>query len=176
MASQRGEHDDLDYGDEIRGESVQTVHGEHEAPESGPDYANAGDPLEGMVVAIDNDGFIKAADVNEGNGGTEGFGVLYTYQYFGDSSRDGPYIRTDRPATVAVGGKLKVHVTGANDTLAAVEAGDSVAVTDTGGDGIAGVLGPASDDTSNFIAVTDARQQGTRPDGSDAYYAEVLLR
>lgn len=168
--STRGEHDELDYGSEVRGEAVQTVHGDHEVPESGPDYTGAGDPVEGMVVALDDDGYLKAADANEGNGGTEAFGVLYTYQYFGDSSRDGPYVRTDRPATVAVGGKLKVHVE------SGVSAGDSLAVGDSGGSGVPGVLTAATDDTSNFMAVTDARQQGTRPDSSDAYYAEVLIR
>lgn len=162
------DYDDLDYGDETRGEGLQTVGLPHGAPEDGPDYSGSNDPVEGMIVSFDGSE-IKAADVN----GTDGeFGVLYTYKYFGDSSHDGPYIRGDRNATVAVGGKLKVHVDAdvvAGDTL---EAGDSSASPA----GVPGVLTTSSDDSANFVALTDAKQQGTRPDDSDAYYAEVLVR
>lgn len=154
------DYDDLDYGDETRGEAVQTVGLPHGAPESGADGEDH--PVEGMVVSVNGDGELApAAD------GENAVGVLYTYQYFGDSSHDGPYVRTDRDATVAVGGKLKVHVNedvGAGDALAPDT--DAAGVLDAGG----------SESDSNFVALSDARQQGELPNGDDAYYAEVLVR
>jgi len=161
-------YDDLDYGDDTRGEAIQTVGLPHGAPESGADGID--EPVEGMVVAVDGSGeLIPATDTDDA------VGVLYTYQYFGDSSRDGPYVREDRDATVAVGGKLKVHVD------SGVTAGNALVPHAGGVAGEpAGVLEAGGAEGSNFVALSDAKQQGTRPDGNggteDAYYAEVLVR
>lgn len=142
-------YDDLDFGDETRGEALQTVGLPHGAAEDG-----SGGPDEGMAVTVDGGNIVAATQ------GDNVVGVLYTYQYFGDSSRDGPYVRTDRDATVAVGGKFKAYVG------SGVVAGDALAPDDDG----AGVLGPAGDASSNLVALSDAKEQ------DEDHYAEVLVR
>lgn len=158
------DYDDLDYGDEVRGEALQTVGLPHNTNEDG-----SGGPDEGQPVAWDesagSDGAIVAADASAG---LEAIGVLYTYNYYGDSSRDGPYIRTDRNATVAVGGKVKARMDSSG-----IEPGP---VTADATSGSAGTFNASdADDSSNFAALSTSQQQDL-DDGTTAYYSEVLLR
>jgi hypothetical protein len=144
------DYDDIDYGDEVRGEALQTVALPH-------DEANDGVAIGKTVEMVD--GVIKAASA-----GNE-VGVLYTYQFSGDSRP--PAVRQDRKATVAVGGKVKAEVAGT------VEAGDQLEA-----DG-SGVLAATGANTHGpYVALSDARQQDNdNPNGgSGEHYAEVLLR
>ena len=152
-------YDDLDYGDETRGEAVQTVGLPHDEATDGL--------VEGQAVGF-NGTKIVAADASN-----PAIGVLYTYQYYGDSSGSGPQVRQDRNATVAVGGKIKAQVEGD------VTAGSALTTPDTGGTETAGNFGvDNADDSSNFTALTDAKQQDNdNPNGGTGEsYAEVLIR
>lgn len=81
-----------------------------------------GGPVEGKPVTFDGSTISEAA-VDGGGTGDNIFGVLYTYQYFGDSSRDGPYIRTERNATVKTSGTVVVDL---GDVSASPSEGDAL--------------------------------------------------
>lgn len=149
------DYDDLDYGDETRGEAVQTVGLPHDESTDGL--------AEGQAVGF-NGTKLVAADANN-----PAIGVLYTYQYYGENNS----IRQDRNATVLVGGKVKAQVE------SDVTAGSPLTTPDTAGTETAGNLGAdGADDSSNFTALSDARSQDNdNPNGSDSVnYAEVLVR
>lgn len=93
-------------GDETRrnGDYVGLPHTTDEDGSNGPD--------EGELVTFDGTTISTAAVPGDGTG-DELFGVLYTYQYFGDTQagRD-PKLRTDRNATVKTSGTVVVDVSG----------------------------------------------------------------
>lgn len=149
------DYDDLDYGDETRGEAVQTVGLPHDEASDGL--------VEGQAVSF-NGTKLVAADENNAP-----IGVLYTYQYYGENNS----IRQDRNATVLVGGKVKAQVE------SDVVAGENLDNANVGTDGeTAGNFSNGGDQTSNFLALTDAQQQDNdNPNGGTGeYYAEVLVR
>jgi hypothetical protein len=153
--------DDLDYGDETRrnGDYVGLPHDQDQSNGSS-DATN--DVAEGMAVTVDAQGNIAAAEDGENV-----VGVLYTYQYYEDG-QTGESIDQDRNATVKTQGTVKAYV--ASDTAA----GEALAPDSTNED--AGVLANTngSANTSNIVALSDAKQQDV--DGTTRYYAEVLLR
>lgn len=142
------DYDDIDYGDEVRGEALQTVALPH-------DEENDGVAIGKTVEMVD--GVIKAA-----SSGNE-VGILYTYQFSGDGRP--PSVRQERKATVAVGGKLKAEVG------SGVVAGDQL---EADGNGVL----TAATGHAVAVALSDAREQDNdNPNGEvDAHYAEVLLR
>jgi hypothetical protein len=146
------DYDDLDYGDETRGEALQTVGLPHGS-------TAASDLPEGTAVTWDetNEEIIAATD------GDDVIGILYTYKYYED---DGLQIRTDRNATVAVGGKVKarVHTDVVPGAVAAGTNGDDGELEST-----------AATTESNFTALSGSQSQDDRF-GSTAQYAEVLIR
>lgn len=145
------DYDELDYGDEVRGEALQTVGLPHGSTQ-------ASDLPEGTAVAWDSgaDEIVAATD------GDDVIGVLYTYQYYGENNS----IRTDRNATVAVGGKVKARC---HDDVVV----GAVAVGANGADGE--LESSAASPESNFTALSDAQAQDDRF-GTSTHYAEVLLR
>jgi hypothetical protein len=148
-------YDELDYGDETRGEGVQTVGLPH-------DEASDGVPV-GAAVSFDGTKIV-AADENH-----PPIGVLYTYQFHGENNA----VRQDRNATVLVAGKVKAQVE------SDVEAGDMLDNANVATDGeTAGNLSNGGDQTSSFVALTDAQQQDNgNPNGAGGEsYAEVLVR
>lgn len=144
------DYDDIDYGDEVRGEALQTVALPH-------DEVNDEVAI-GKTVQMDG-GVIKAASA-----GNE-VGVLYTYQFAGDQRP--PRVRQDRKATVAVGGKLKAEVG------SGVVAGDQLEA-----DGTGTLVATGANTHGPYVALSDARQQDNdNPNGGTGeHYAEVLLR
>jgi len=147
------DYDDLDYGDEVRGEALQTVGLPH-------DEETDGIPV-GAVVSMDGD-VIKPAPAGEE------VGVLYAYQVAGEGTPSDPApVRQDRKATVAVGGKLKVQVG------SGVSAGDQLE-----SDGSGTLVSAAAGTHSGYVALSAARpQDNDNPNGSGGeHYAEVLLR
>lgn len=148
---------DVDPGDETR------RYGDHVGLPHDQDSGGTNDVAEGEVVAVDGSGNIAQADAN---GDGSAIGVLQEYQYYGDSSGSGPQIKQDRDALVGLQGTYRVRVD------SAVVAGDYLTTPDTSATGTAGVLdSDNADDSSNFVALTDAVD-----DGSGNYYAEVLVR
>jgi len=121
-------------GDETRlnGDYVKLPHG------------NTGDnvtdptPAAGIPVTISG-GEITAAAVDGSGTGDDVVGVVYTYQYFGDSSRQGPFVRTDEDATVKTHGSIVADLSG-------------VAASPSEGD----VLGPNGE-----LVVLNALENGT---------------
>ena len=78
-----------------------------------PDVEEDGTNAIGEGVPVTFDGStISAAAVDGAGGGDPIFGVVYTYQYFGDSSRDGPYIDTDRDPTIKTSGTVVADLSG----------------------------------------------------------------
>lgn len=150
------DYDDLSYGDETRrnGDYVSLPHDEEND-----------DVDEGAAVSFDGTHLQAAAD------GDALVGVLYTYQYAGDSGgapQPESNIRQDRNATVKTSGTVKARV--ASD----VSAGDALEPgVDT--DGEFHTVDSASAEVANAVALSDAREQDDA-DGDTTYYAEVLLR
>lgn len=94
-------------GDETRnsGDYIKLPHGN-----TGTDVTDP-TPAEGIAVTISG-GEITAAAVDGSNTGDQVVGVVYTYQYAGDSSREGPYVRTDEEATVKTHGAIVTDLSG----------------------------------------------------------------
>lgn len=154
--------DDLNYGDETRrhGDYVGLPHDQDQS-ETGSGSNN--DVREGEAVAVDSNGNIAKADID---GAGAAIGVLYTYQYF---QNEGQQVDQDRDATVKTQGTVKARVG------SGVSAGDHLAAPATATSGTAGVLDASSStEDSNFVALSDARQQDL-PDGTTSHYAEVLI-
>lgn len=152
--------DDLSYGDETRrhGDYIGVPH----------DFASGGTsaPLEGQAVSIDGSGNIKKYE-----NGEVFLGVLHTYNYYYDPS-SGPTVDPDKDATVKVSGTVKAEVSNDTGNSLDVAPGDALGVDTT--NGVAGVLDSGSEalDVVALMATT----QDDRPDGTTAYYADVLLR
>lgn len=163
QASKDTDFSDLSYGDETRADSAK-IGLEH-------DYGAGGeyDVEPGQAVTLDGDGvMIKADD------GDAVIGVLKNYVRGGDSGgpSDPAPVNPRAPATVKTEGPVKAEVSNDTDNTLDVSAGDTLGFDGT--DGVAGVLDNSGGDT-DFIAITDAVQDD-RPDGTTAYYSEVLLR
>jgi len=146
--------DDISYGDETRtnGDYVGLPH----------DEATDG-VKEGQAVALDGTDIAAAA------AGDPVVGVLYTYQYYGDSGgpSDPGTVDQDGPATVKTSGTVKAEVESTVAAGDALEAGVSTA-------GVFDTTDATDAEMANYVALTDAKQDD-RPDGSTAYYAEVLI-
>lgn len=157
QASKSDDFGDLSYGDETRrnGDYVGLPHDQ--------DSGGTSDVLVGQAVSVDGSGNIKQME----NGDTF-VGVLQNYQRFGDSGgrADPGTIDQDRDATVKTQGTAKVEV--ASDVVA----GEALGV---GSGGTAGVLDNGDAPEDSLVALSDAIQDD-RPDGTTAYYAEVLIR
>ena len=80
----------------------------------------------GAPVAYDGT-TVSAAAVDGSGGGDPIVGVLHTYQYFGDSSRDGPYIRTDQDPTIKTRGAVYADFSG---VAASPSAGETLGPND----------------------------------------------
>jgi len=159
------EFNDLTFGDETRRNGDYVAFPVDETASAGLS--------EGDAVALDEDGYLVAA--GGADAATETVGVLYTFQYFGDSTF-GQEIDYDRDATVKVGGTVKAEV------AQGVSAGDMLEANDGTFEAIA-----AEDATGNenYQAYSDAEAQvgGPRnesqhvdPDREGDYFAEVRLR
>jgi hypothetical protein len=147
------DYDDIDYGDETRGEALQTVALPH-------DSSSASDLPEGTAVTWDSNNDVITAATD----GDDVLGILYTYQYYAGNS-GGSQIRTDRKATVAVGGKVKARVhTDVVPGAVAVGANGSNGELET----------TAASPESNFTALSGSQSQDDRF-GNTAQYAEVLI-
>lgn len=113
-----------------------------------PDVEEDGTNAVGAGVPVAYDGStITPAAINGSGGGDDVVGVLYTYQYFGDSSRNGPFIDTTREPTVMTRGAVVADL---SDVAATPAAGD--------------VLGP----NGELVVLNDLEN------GTDLY--EVLVR
>lgn len=77
---------------------------------------------EGTVVTHDG---TDIAEVT-GDGTDTVLGVLYTLPVYGDSSRNGPYVRGDRDATVAVRGSYTADLSAYENGSATVTVGEYV--------------------------------------------------
>lgn len=157
------EFNDLTFGDETRRNGDYVAFPVDETASAGLS--------EGDAVALGGDGYLVAA--GGADAATETVGVLYTFQYFGDSTF-GQEIDYDRDATVKVGGTVKAEVD------QGVSAGDMLEANDGTFEAIDS---PSGDE--NYQAYSDAEQQvgGPRnesqhvdPEREDDYFAEVRLR
>jgi len=139
----------LDAGDETR------HHGDYVGfPHPVPDETNIDDissngPVEGELVTHDGTDIASVTFDSSGNVVEDILGVLYTYQYYGDSQY-GPFVRGDRDATVKLDGTVVVDFSAfADDANASVPtAGDIV-----GPNGEIVVLTDASSNADNLGAV-----------------------
>jgi len=120
-------------GDETRlnGDYVKLPHG------NTGDHVTDPTPAAGVPVTISG-GEITAV-TGSGSINEDVVGVVYTYQYFGDSSRQGPFVRTDEDATVKTHGSIVADLSG-------------VAASPSEGD----VLGPNGE-----LVVLNALENGT---------------
>lgn len=112
---------DLDPGDEARhhGDRLGFPHGVSDGTQ-----ADSASPAPGEPVAFDG----SQINVVTGDGTDDVAGILFTYQVYGESTHDGPWVRGDRDATVAVRGSYVADLSAYVDGTATVTVG--------------GVLGP----------------------------------
>lgn len=153
---------DTGAGNETRrhGHTVGVPHSE----DDGTPLANAA-VSPGDAVTLDGSGEI--AQAGEGD---DILGVLVNYSVYGDSSYDGPRIKGDTDATVAVNGTYKARVSGG------VSAGDALAAIDAtnGSDADPGEFGVAGLTNSNEAGLS-ARAVEVYTDSSGQHWAEVAL-
>jgi len=125
-------------GDESRRHGDYISLPDTEVEEDGTNAVGAGVPV------TYNGTTISAATVDGAAGGESIVGILHTYQYFGDSSRDGPYIRTDQDPTIKTSGAVYADLSGisaspsAGDTLG--PNGELLVLEDTQTSGVYEVL------------------------------------
>lgn len=136
--------DGLNVGDETRrhGDYVGLPH----TVSDGTAVGSLGALDRGAPVNLDGDGNLDVAASGEAV-----VGVLYAFDVYGDSSRDGPYVDGDSDATVKTSGTVIADV--APMVSGAVSAGD--------------VLG-----ANGELVVLEVLES----DGGDTEVAEVLLR
>jgi hypothetical protein len=134
----------LNVGDETRrhGDYVGLPH----TVSDGTAVADLGSLDRGVPVNLDGSGNLQAAS----SGGSV-VGVLYAFDVYGDSSRDGPYVDGDSDATVKTSGTVIADV--ASMVSSGISAGD--------------VLG-----ANGELVVLEVLES----DGGSTEIAEVLLR
>jgi len=112
---------DLDAGDEGR-HTGDRLGFPHPVPDgTAEDDVAANGPDEGIPVAFDGTDIATVT----GDNSDDVAGIVFTYQYYGDST-NGPYVRGDRDATVAVRGSYVADLTPYVDGTATVAEGGSL--------------------------------------------------
>jgi hypothetical protein len=102
-------------GDETRrnGDYVKLPNSLTEADEPVTDPS----PGAGIPVTLNASGEIATATLDGTSSSDTVVGVVYTYQYSGDSSRNGPYVRTDEDTTVKTQGTIVADLSGVTATV-----------------------------------------------------------